>query len=186
MSQLVGNTEDDVSAFFGEPIQQFHEVASAVRQAICHDRFEFAGQIPRQSVTHLDRRGEFRRTMLQHIRQIFTGMAAPTEEQRHAYACPRGDNTGREQTGAFWIVPAVVWPAVVWWWWLPGACSHQFQNPDGRIVVVDDFALERPAGSTLRKPERSTRTRHARCPTERQSGAADVRSGSPAENSTDS
>jgi hypothetical protein len=49
---------DHVPGFIGKSIKQFHEVAAAMRQTIRHDRFEFAGKIPRQSVTHLDRRCE--------------------------------------------------------------------------------------------------------------------------------
>ena len=73
--------------------------------------------------------------MLQNVRQIFTGMLASAEEERNARTRQSGDNARSKQTGAFRIV------LVVWWRCFLGAFSHQFQDLDGRIVVVDDVAL---------------------------------------------
>ena len=81
-----------MATFFGEPIVKFHEVATAVSQTVCQDRVESFGQIPRKSVTHLHRRFQLCRTMLQNVRQIFAGMPMATEEQRDAHAGPRGNN----------------------------------------------------------------------------------------------
>ena len=64
-------------------------------------------------------------------------MPPAAEEQRDASAGARRDNAGREQPGATGI-------AIVFRWRIfPEAFSHQFQNSNGRIVVVQNFALSR-------------------------------------------
>ena len=95
---------DHMPAFFGKSIVKFHEVAAAMRRTVRQNRVEFPGQIPRQSVTHLDGRFEPGRTMLQNVRQIFTRMPAATEKQCHANAGKRGDNAGCKQSGATGIM----------------------------------------------------------------------------------
>ena len=100
---------DHVTALVGKPIVDVHEVAAAVGQAIRQDRVQFLGQIPRKSVTHLNRRVEFCRTMLQDIRQVLARMLASAEEQRNPIARTRGDHARSKQAGAIGIVRVVCW-----------------------------------------------------------------------------
>ena len=55
--------------------------ASAVSEAVRHDRFQLARQIPRHGITHLDRRGQFGSPLVQHVLQILPCVFSAGEKQ---------------------------------------------------------------------------------------------------------
>ena len=56
-----GERLQHVAALLGKTIRHLDELPPAVRQTVGHDRRQFSRQIPREGVTHLNRRGQLRR-----------------------------------------------------------------------------------------------------------------------------
>ena len=75
-------------AFFGKSVRHIDELPPAVGQAVGEDRLQFLRDVPRKSIAHLDRRGQFRRTPHQHVLEVLPGMLASAEEQHDFIALP--------------------------------------------------------------------------------------------------
>ena len=83
-------------------------------------------RVARQRITHLNRRAQLLRAVLQYIAQVFPRMLTPGEVQRDLLPSLRSHDAGREHAGAF-----VRWLA------------RQTQHAHTGVVVVQHFALRR-------------------------------------------
>ena len=68
-------------ALFGKSVCHLDELPPPVGQAIGEDRLQLARQIPREGVTHLDRRRQFCHSPEQYVFEVFSGVLATAEEQ---------------------------------------------------------------------------------------------------------
>jgi len=71
-----------VAALLGKMLRHLDKLPPPVGQAVGHDRFQLGGQVPRERVAHLDRRGQLRRSLGQHVLQVLASVPAAAEEQR--------------------------------------------------------------------------------------------------------
>ena len=69
-------------------------------EAMAQNHPQRLGCIPRQRITHLHRRRQFRGTFPQQIDQVLAGVLASREEQRNPLPGKDTYDSGSEQTGA--------------------------------------------------------------------------------------
>ncbi len=109
-------------------------------QAIGQDRLQFARQVARQGVAHLDRRRQFLGAVLEHVGQVLPGVLVTAEEQGHLVAIAQRHHARREQPGA---LVGIVSFALGRGQDLRAALPHQLQDLDGGVIVVQHLPLGR-------------------------------------------
>jgi hypothetical protein len=95
---------DDILGVFGKRGEGIDQVAPCMSETVCEDGFEGAGQIPAQSIAHLDWGRQLINPLREEILKIFTGMGGAGEESWHGCVFRSSHDGGGEhplQRGTF-------------------------------------------------------------------------------------
>ncbi len=84
-----GERFEQVAALLRKTIVHVDELPPGMGQAVGQDRLQFARQVARQGIAHLDRRRQLRSTELEHPGQILTRVLAAAKEQGHPVTVAR-------------------------------------------------------------------------------------------------
>src|SRR5690606_33443703 len=130
---------EHVAALVGEVCNLVDDVPPTVGQAVDLDDSVSRRQIAIERVAHEHWRRQRGVALLHERREILTGVLATAEEEHDRTIGGDGDDAGGEQAAALRVLELTSGEQ------LGPAASHEIEDPDRWVVVVQQRALSRPA-----------------------------------------
>src|SRR5580700_5872327 len=131
-----GESLEDEAALDGVVVELVDDLASAVGDAVGVDDLVTHGQVAGEGVAHLDGRREVCGALVEHEGEVFAGVfSAGEEEGDGADVGDDGDDGGGEEARALGVGELTAGEE------LRAALSHEVQDADVAVVVVQDLAL---------------------------------------------